>query len=128
VSNEARIVGKHGGHRSRTLATQAQTLSITPSPSWARVMPPGPDMRVDCGVREVCFDAPLSGLVRCTLLCRASPTADGTSMTPELKMLGLSIVLGLAQIVLASHTASLQRGHMWTASARYEAVPALDEF
>jgi uncharacterized MAPEG superfamily protein len=39
-------------------------------------------------------------------------------MTPELKMLGLSIVLGLVQIVLASHVASLQRGYMWTASAR----------
>jgi uncharacterized MAPEG superfamily protein len=46
-------------------------------------------------------------------------------MTPELKMLGLSIVLGLAQIVLASHAASLQRGYMWTASARDEEVPAL---
>jgi uncharacterized MAPEG superfamily protein len=46
-------------------------------------------------------------------------------MTPELKMLGLSIVLGLAQIILASHAASLQRGYMWTASARDEAVPAL---
>ena len=46
-------------------------------------------------------------------------------MTPELKMLGFSIVLGLAQIVLASHAASLQRGYVWTASARDEAVPAL---
>lgn len=64
-------------------------------------------------------------LGRCALWCRASPTADGTAMTPELKMLGLSIVLGLAQIVFASHAASLQRGYMWTASARDEAVPAL---
>jgi hypothetical protein len=39
-------------------------------------------------------------------------------MTLELKMLALSIVLGLAQIVLASHTASLQRGYVWTASSR----------
>jgi hypothetical protein len=31
-------------------------------------------------------------------------------MTLELKMLALSIVLGLVQIVLASHAASLQRG------------------
>jgi uncharacterized MAPEG superfamily protein len=46
-------------------------------------------------------------------------------MTLELKMLALSTVLGLAQIVLASHTASLQRGYMWTASSRDEAVPAL---
>jgi uncharacterized MAPEG superfamily protein len=46
-------------------------------------------------------------------------------MTPELKMLGLSIVLGLVQIVLASHAASLQRGYVWTASARDQAVPAL---
>src|SRR5215468_1454021 len=46
-------------------------------------------------------------------------------MTLELKMLAMSIVLGLTQIVLASHAASLQRGYMWTASARDEAVPAL---
>jgi uncharacterized MAPEG superfamily protein len=46
-------------------------------------------------------------------------------MTAELKMLGLSIVLGLVQIALASHAASLQRGYLWTASARDEAVPAL---
>ena len=46
-------------------------------------------------------------------------------MTLELKMLAFSIVLGLAQIVLASHAASLQRGYIWTASSRDEAVPAL---
>jgi uncharacterized MAPEG superfamily protein len=46
-------------------------------------------------------------------------------MTLELKMLALSIVLGLAQIVLASHAASLQRGYVWTASSRDEAAPAL---
>jgi len=33
-------------------------------------------------------------------------------MTLELKMLALSIVLGLIQIVLASHAASLQRGYV----------------
>ena len=41
-------------------------------------------------------------------------------MTLELKILGFSIVLGLVQIVLASHAASLQRGYMWTASAQDE--------
>jgi uncharacterized MAPEG superfamily protein len=46
-------------------------------------------------------------------------------MTLELKMLALSIVLGLAQIVLASHAASLQRGYLWTASSRDAPVPAL---
>jgi uncharacterized MAPEG superfamily protein len=46
-------------------------------------------------------------------------------MTLELKMLALSIVLGLVQIVLASHAASLQRGYVWTASSRDKAVPAL---
>jgi len=46
-------------------------------------------------------------------------------MTLELKMLALSIVLGLAQIVLASHAASLQRGYVWTASSRDEARPKL---
>jgi len=52
-------------------------------------------------------------------------TKSGENMTLELKMLGLSIVLGLLQIVLASHAASLQRGYMWTASARDDVVPAL---
>jgi len=46
-------------------------------------------------------------------------------MTLELRMLALSIVLGLVQIVLASHSASLQRGYMWTASSRDEAVTPL---
>lgn len=46
-------------------------------------------------------------------------------MTVELKLLALSIVLGLAQIVLASHAASLQRGYIWTASSRDETMPAL---
>src|SRR5262245_12048558 len=46
-------------------------------------------------------------------------------MRLELTMLALSIVLGLVQIVLASHAASLQRGYVWTASSRDEAVPEL---
>ena len=47
-------------------------------------------------------------------------------MTLELKMLALSVVLGLVQIVLASHTASLQRGYLWTASSRDEAGASVD--
>jgi uncharacterized MAPEG superfamily protein len=35
-------------------------------------------------------------------------------MTFELRILALSVVLGLVQIVLASHAASLQRGYLWT--------------
>lgn len=46
-------------------------------------------------------------------------------MTIELKMLVLSVVLGLIQIVLASHAASLQLGYRWTASSRDEARPPL---
>jgi uncharacterized MAPEG superfamily protein len=46
-------------------------------------------------------------------------------MTLELKMLALSVVLGLVQIILASHTASLQRGYLWIASSRDEAAPPL---
>ena len=38
----------------------------------------------------------------------------------ELQMLALSVVLGLVHIVAASHSASLQRGYRWTASARDE--------
>lgn len=46
-------------------------------------------------------------------------------MTVELQMLALSSVLGLLQIVLASHAASLQRGYRWTATARDDPVPPL---
>lgn len=38
----------------------------------------------------------------------------------EFRMLGLSVALGLIHIVAASHSASLQRGYRWTASARDE--------
>jgi uncharacterized MAPEG superfamily protein len=47
------------------------------------------------------------------------------TMTFELTMLTLSIILGFAQIALASHAASLQRGYRWTASARDEVLPPL---
>ena len=40
-------------------------------------------------------------------------------------MLALAVVLGLAQIVAASHAASLQRGYRWTASPRDEPTPPL---
>src|SRR5262245_66081422 len=46
-------------------------------------------------------------------------------MTLEHKMLALSIGLELLPIVLASHAASLQRGYVWTARSRDEAVPKL---
>jgi uncharacterized MAPEG superfamily protein len=46
-------------------------------------------------------------------------------MTFELKMLALSIVLGLVQILLASHAASRQRGYVFAASSREDAVPQL---
>jgi len=42
-------------------------------------------------------------------------------------MLGLvaAVALGLVHIVLASHSASLQRGYRWTAGARDELLPPL---
>jgi uncharacterized MAPEG superfamily protein len=43
----------------------------------------------------------------------------------EFLMLGLSVVLGLVHIVAASHSASLQRGYRWTASARDEPLAPL---
>jgi uncharacterized MAPEG superfamily protein len=43
----------------------------------------------------------------------------------EMKMLTLSVVLGIAQIIAASHAASLQRGYRWTASSRDEQVEPL---
>ena len=46
-------------------------------------------------------------------------------MTVELQMLTFSGLLGIVQIILASHTASFQRGYRWTASAREGVVPPL---
>lgn len=37
----------------------------------------------------------------------------------------MSIILGFVHILLASHSASLQRGYRWTASARDEVRPPL---
>ncbi len=44
-------------------------------------------------------------------------------MTVELRMLLLSVVLGIIQIIVASHAASLQRGYRYTSSPRDEKVP-----
>lgn len=41
-------------------------------------------------------------------------------MSVELRMLTLATVLGIVQIIAASHAASLQRGYRWTASSRDE--------
>ncbi len=46
-------------------------------------------------------------------------------MSVELRMLTLSVVLGIAQIIAASHAASLQRGYRWTASPRDAQVEPL---
>jgi uncharacterized MAPEG superfamily protein len=46
-------------------------------------------------------------------------------MTIEFKFLALSVVLGLLQIIAASHAASFQRGYRWTASSRDEPVAPL---
>jgi uncharacterized MAPEG superfamily protein len=46
-------------------------------------------------------------------------------LTLELRMLAFSALLGLAHIVAASHSASLQRGYRWTAGPRDEPLPHL---
>ena len=46
-------------------------------------------------------------------------------MSVELRMLTLSAVLGIVQIIAASHAASLQRGYRWTASPRDTQVQPL---
>ena len=46
-------------------------------------------------------------------------------MPIELIGLVASVALGIVHIVLASHSASLQRGYRWTASARDEQMPPL---
>ena len=46
-------------------------------------------------------------------------------MSVELRMLTFSVVLGIVQIIAASHAASLQRGYRWTASPRDAKVEPL---
>jgi uncharacterized MAPEG superfamily protein len=45
-------------------------------------------------------------------------TRRGSLVSVELRMLTFSVVLGILQIIVASHAASLQRGYRWTASPR----------
>ena len=46
-------------------------------------------------------------------------------MTTELTLLALCVGLGFVHIVAASHSASLQRGYRWSASARDEPMEPL---
>ena len=46
-------------------------------------------------------------------------------MTTELRLLVASIILGLVQLIAASHLISFQHGYRWTAGSRDEPVPAL---
>ena len=46
-------------------------------------------------------------------------------MNIEVRVLAWTVVLGLVQIVAASHAASLQRGYRWSASARDREVAPL---
>src|SRR5215213_2419789 len=52
-------------------------------------------------------------------------TPKGVFVSVELRMLTFSVVLGIVQIIAASHAASLQRGYRWTASPRDEKVEPL---
>src|SRR5260370_2306736 len=71
------------------------------------------------------FSKPNSGLsLRFKSYGVSSLIAEPKRMSLELKMLALSIVLGLVQILLSAHSASLQVGYRWTATAR-EARPTL---
>jgi uncharacterized MAPEG superfamily protein len=52
-------------------------------------------------------------------------TRRGSLVSVELRMLTFGVVLGILQIIAASHAASLQRGYRWTASPRDEKVEPL---
>jgi hypothetical protein len=63
------------------------------------------------------FSKPNSGLsLRFKSYGVSSLIAEPKRMSLELKMLALSIVLGLVQILLSAHSASLQVGYRWTAT------------
>jgi uncharacterized MAPEG superfamily protein len=47
-------------------------------------------------------------------------------MTIELKMLALSVILGLVQIVLSAQSKNLQLGYWWAAGPRDEPRPPLE--
>ena len=46
-------------------------------------------------------------------------------MTTELRFLASSVILGLLQLIAASHLISFQCGYRWTAGNRDESVPPL---
>ncbi len=46
-------------------------------------------------------------------------------MSIELRMMTFSVMLGIVQLIVASHAASLQRGYRWSASLRDEKMPPL---
>jgi uncharacterized MAPEG superfamily protein len=46
-------------------------------------------------------------------------------MTTELRLLVASVVLGLVQLIAASHLISFQYGYRWTGGSRNEPVPPL---
>jgi uncharacterized MAPEG superfamily protein len=46
-------------------------------------------------------------------------------MTTELRLLVASVILGLVQLIAASHLISFQHGYRWTAASRDEPVPPL---
>jgi len=46
-------------------------------------------------------------------------------MTTELRLLVASVILGLLQLIAASHLISFQYGYRWTGGSRDQAVPPL---
>ena len=46
-------------------------------------------------------------------------------MTTELRLLVASVILGLVQLIVASHLISFQYGYRWTGGSRDEPVPPL---
>lgn len=46
-------------------------------------------------------------------------------MNIEIRILTWSVILGFVHIIATAHSASLQRGYRWTASARDEPLPPL---
>jgi uncharacterized MAPEG superfamily protein len=56
---------------------------------------------------------------------QVDPGNGGSYLSVESRMLTLSVVLGIVQIVAASHAASLQRGYRWTAGPRDEKAEPL---
>jgi hypothetical protein len=88
-----------------------------PAPRWARQHPANPSPLLALDALHGPPRRQRYGRSPCILHLIATDKRMSL-MTAELRMLTLSVALGIVQIIVASHAASFQRGYRWTANLR----------